>query len=153
MKLSHYQLKIFCLSLWLGDIRISRASKSFRVNPDNEGNTIEINLNININGTNGKNPAPLIASPRNSSKYDLYLDEYFSHIENKFMINYSIIEHSIYMILILTSWSGKKLFGWLGLSWRFGLLHIWVLQLHEFEKYVSIGIIVIEYLTKCSFNW
>ena len=69
---------------YVGDIGVSRASKSFRVNPDNEGNTIEINLNININGTNGKSPAPLIASPRNSSKYGLYLDEYFSHIENIF---------------------------------------------------------------------
>ena len=43
MKLSHYQLKHFFLS--------------FLMNPDNEGNTIEINVNININGTNGKYPA------------------------------------------------------------------------------------------------
>ena len=56
------------------------------MNPDTEGNTIEINVNININGTNGKYPASGIASPRNLSKYGLYLDGCFSHIEDKFMV-------------------------------------------------------------------
>jgi len=40
-----------------GDVGASRALKSVRVNPDNERSTIEINVNININGTNGKSPA------------------------------------------------------------------------------------------------
>ena len=43
--------------LWVGDIGTLRALKSVRVNPDNERSTIEINVNININGTNGKSPA------------------------------------------------------------------------------------------------
>ena len=67
------------------DIGASRASNSFRVSPDNEENTIEINVNININGTNRKYPASGIVSPRKSSNYDLYLDGYFSHIEDIFI--------------------------------------------------------------------
>ena len=57
---------------YVGEIGASRASKTFRVNPDNGGNTIEVNVNININGTNAD-----IASPRNLGKYDLYLYFYF----------------------------------------------------------------------------
>ena len=58
MKLSDYQLKHFASHfLCVGDIGASKASKSFRVNPNNEGNTIEINVNINVNGTNEKYPA------------------------------------------------------------------------------------------------
>merc|ERR1712126_798160 len=44
-------------SLFGRDIGASRPSNSFMVKPDNEDNTIEINVNININGTNGNFPA------------------------------------------------------------------------------------------------
>ena len=44
------------------------------MNPDDEGNTIEINVNINVNGTNA---ASDIASPRNLSNNGLYLDACF----------------------------------------------------------------------------
>ena len=50
------------------------------VKPDNEDNTIEINVNININGTNAD-----IASPRNLGKYDLYLDFYFFILRTYFI--------------------------------------------------------------------
>ena len=66
---------------YVGDIGASRVSKSFRVNPDNKGNTIEINVNINVNGTNA---ASDIASPRNLSNNGLYLDACFFHIEDIF---------------------------------------------------------------------
>ena len=58
ISLSYYQLKHLASHfLWVGDIGASRASTSFRVSPDNEENTIEIDVNININGTNGKYPS------------------------------------------------------------------------------------------------
>ena len=43
MKLSDYQLKHFASHfLCVGDIGASKASKSFRVNPNNEGNTMKL---------------------------------------------------------------------------------------------------------------
>ena len=45
------------ISSWVGDVGTSRASRSFRENPGKEGSTIEINVNININGSNEKYPA------------------------------------------------------------------------------------------------
>ena len=60
--ISYYQLNYLSLHfLWLGDIGASRCNylcrmKQSMVKPDNE-DTIEINVNININGTNGKYPA------------------------------------------------------------------------------------------------
>ena len=42
---------------WVGDVGASWALRFFRENPGNEENTIEVNVNINVNGSDEKHPA------------------------------------------------------------------------------------------------